>query len=146
MESLMRGSAVYFFLLIVLRVSGRRTLSETTAFDFVLLLIVSETTQQAMVGADQSMTNAALLILTLVGWDFVLSFVKQRSPLLQRALEGSSVVILEDGKPLKKAMDRERVDIEDILEAAREKQGLETLDAIKRAVLERAGEISIIPK
>ena len=72
-----RSDDHYLFVLFVFRIANKRTLSEATAFDLVLLLIVSETTQQAMVDDDHSMTNAAILICTLVGADMLLSFAKQ---------------------------------------------------------------------
>ena len=73
MDSVLRGLLVYFFLLIVFRISGKRTLSQTTSFDFVLLLIISETTQQAMVDNDHSITNGFLLIMTLIGTSILLA-------------------------------------------------------------------------
>lgn len=146
MESVIRGLIVYAFLLLVFRISGKRTLSEATTFDLVLLLIISETTQQAMVGNDHSMTNAALLILTLVGADILLSLVKQWFPVLEPMLDGTAVILVRDGQPLKDRMDRERVDAEDILEAARLQLGLEEMSQIKLAVLERGGKISVVPR
>lgn len=146
MESVVRGLVVYFFVLLVFRIAGKRTLSEATAFDLVLLLIISETTQQAMVNNDHSMTNAALLIFTLVGADILLSFAKQRFPGLDPVLDGTAVILVRDGSILRDRMNHERVDASDILEAARVQQGLETLDQIKMAVLERSGQISIVPK
>jgi uncharacterized membrane protein YcaP (DUF421 family) len=146
MESVIRGLIVYVFLLVVFRISGKRTLSEATAFDLVLLLIISETTQQAMVDNDHSMTNAVLLILTLVGADILLSLVKQWFPILEPILDGTAVILVRDGQPLKERMDRERVDVDDVLEAARLQLGLEELSQIKLAVLERGGKISIVPQ
>jgi uncharacterized membrane protein YcaP (DUF421 family) len=145
MESVIRGVIVYVFLLLVFRISGKRTLSEATAFDLVLLLIISETTQQAMVNNDHSMTNGALLILTLIGTDIFLSVAKQRLPVLDPFLDGSAVILVRDGKPIEERMNRERVDLNDILEAARLQRGLENLNQIKLAVLERGGDISIVP-
>jgi uncharacterized membrane protein YcaP (DUF421 family) len=146
MESVVRGLITYLFLLVVFRVAGKRTLSETTNFDLVLLLIISETTQQAMVNDDHSMTNGAILILTLVAVDIGLSLLKQSSPAAEKWLDGTPLVIVKDGRPLKDRMDQERVDEEDVLEAAREQEGLESLDQIKFAVLERSGRISVVPK
>jgi uncharacterized membrane protein YcaP (DUF421 family) len=146
MESVLRGLVVYFFVLMVFRISGKRTHSEATTFDLVLLLIISETTQQAMVNGDHSMTNAAILILTLVGADMLLSFAKQRFPSLDPVLDGTAVILLRDGKVLRDRLNHERVDTSDILEAAREQLGLEHLHQIKLAVLERSGQISIVPK
>jgi uncharacterized membrane protein YcaP (DUF421 family) len=146
MESIIRGAVVYLFLLVVFRVAGKRTLSEATPFDLVLLLIISETTQQAMVDNDHSMTNGAILVLTLLAVDILLSFLKQYVPWLNPVLDGSPVVIVKDGQLLQDRMDRERVDLSDILEAARLEQGIESLDQIRLAVLERSGKISIIPR
>ncbi|MEA2625360.1 MAG: hypothetical protein QOD06_1405, partial [Candidatus Binatota bacterium] len=97
MDSIVRGLVVYTFLLLVFRVAGTRTLSQTTTFEFVLLLILSETTQQAMVDDDHSITNAFLLILTLVGASVLLSFVKQWSPVLEKWLDGKPILILQEG-------------------------------------------------
>jgi uncharacterized membrane protein YcaP (DUF421 family) len=146
MESVIRGAITYLFLMLVFRIAGKRTLSETSTFDLVLVLIISETTQQAMVDGDHSMTNGALLILTLIGCDILLSLLKQWIPPLETALEGTPVILLREGKPLKDRMNRERVDEEEILEAARQQRGLERLDQVKYAVLERGGKINIIAK
>ena len=145
MESVIRGLAVYFFLLLIFRVSGKRTLSENTNFDLVLLLIISETTQQAMVVNDHSVVNGFLLIMTLIGSSIGMSLLKQRLPTLEKWLDGAPLVIIEDGKMLKDRMDKTRVDEADILEAARALQGLERLDQIKYAIVERNGAITIVP-
>jgi uncharacterized membrane protein YcaP (DUF421 family) len=146
MESIIRGAVVYLFLLLVFRLAGKRTLSEATPFDLVLLLIISETTQQAMVDNDHSMTNGALLILSLLGIDILLSILKQHVSWLDPVLDGTPVVIVKDGQLLQDRMDRERVDLSDILEAARLERGIEKLEQIHLAVLERGGKISIIPR
>jgi uncharacterized membrane protein YcaP (DUF421 family) len=145
-ESVGRALAVYCFLLIVFRIAGKRTLSEATAFDLVLLLIISETTQQAMVDNDHSMTNCVILVLTLVGADIGLSLLKHWIPSLDPVIDGTAVILVRDGKLLRDRMNCERVGIDDILEAIREQQGLENLDQVKLAVLERSGQISVIPK
>jgi uncharacterized membrane protein YcaP (DUF421 family) len=146
MDTVLRGLSVYVFLLIIFRISGKRSLGQVTSFDFVLLLIIAETTQQALLGDDYSVTNAFLLIGTLVGVDIGLSLLKQRSAKLDRLLEGTPLVIVEDGKPLKDRMDKARVDEEDVLHAGRELQGLERMEQIKYAVLERNGDITVVPK
>ena len=146
MDSVVRAFAMYVFLLLIFRIAGKRTLSESTTFDIVLLLIISEATQQALLGNDFSITNAFLVILTLVGIDIIVSLWKQRSPQLGKLLDGVPLVIVENGRPLKDRMDKVRVDEQDVLEMARKLQGLERMDQIKYAVLERSGGISIIPK
>ena len=146
MESILRGVAVYTFLLVVFRLCGKRTLSQTTPFDLVLLLIISETTQQAMVNSDHSMTNGGILVLTLVGADILLSYMKQWFPSLDPVLDGTAVILVKNGELLQDRLKRERVDCNEILEAARLQLGLESLDQIKLAVLERSGKISVVPR
>jgi uncharacterized membrane protein YcaP (DUF421 family) len=146
MEAVIRGAVTYFFLLLIFRVSGKRTLAQITTFDFILLLIVSEATQNALVGNNASMAHAFLVILTLVAIDIALSLLKQRWPMLDRWIEGLPLVIVEKGRPLKENMRHARVDEEDVLTAARERQGLLTMDQIGLAVLERNGQISIVPQ
>ncbi|YCI05780.1 DUF421 domain-containing protein [Ensifer sp. D2-11] len=146
MDSVVRGITIYFILLAALRLSGRRTVAQMTTFDFVLLLIIAETTQQALLGDDFSIVNATLLILTLFGVDIVLSYLKQWSPKIALFLDGTATVLIANGKVDERALRRARVNIEDILVAAREQQGLARLDQIKFAVLEADGGISIIPR
>jgi uncharacterized membrane protein YcaP (DUF421 family) len=146
MDAIVRGLAVYLFLLILFRIAGRRTLGNITNFDFVLLLIISEATQNAMIGNDYSVTNGFLVILTLVGLDIVFSFMKQRFPAMERYVDGLPLVLVDQGRPLKELMTRARVDEQDILASAREKHGLERMEQIKYAILETNGMISIIPK
>lgn len=146
MDLVFRGLAVYLFLLLIFRVSGKRTLRNATTFDFVLLLIIAETTQQALIGNDASVTGAFLLIVVLVGTDILLSLIKGWLPRVDRLIEGQPLVILRDGVPLRSRMRIERVDDEDILTAARELQGIDRLEDIERAVLERNGGISIVPR
>jgi uncharacterized membrane protein YcaP (DUF421 family) len=141
-----RATVAYIFLLLVLRLSGKRTLAQITTFDFVLLLMISEATQQALVDSDNSMINAGILVTTLVGINILMSLLKQRSKFIERLLEGMPLVIVANGKPLEERMDKERVDMDDLLDAARESQGLESLDEIKHAVVERSGQISVIPR
>ena len=145
MDAVFRAIAVYLFVWMLLRLSGRRTMSETTTFDFVLLLILAETTQQALLGDDFSVTNSFLLITTLVGMDVLMSFVKRQYPRFDRIMDGEPLLLVDNGRPLRERMHRARVDEEDILEAARHHRGLERMDQIKYAVLEQSGGISIIP-
>lgn len=146
MDSILRAVVVYVFLLLIFRIAGKRTLSQTTTFDFLLLLIISETTQQAMVDNDHSVTNGILLITTLVGMSVLLSVLKQKFPKLDLALEGAPLVLIDHGKLLRDRMEKCRVDESEILSAARMTQGLVAMDQIKYAILERNGDISIIPK
>jgi uncharacterized membrane protein YcaP (DUF421 family) len=145
-DEVLRALAVYAILMVVFRLAGKRSMAEVTPFDFVLLLVFSEALQSALVDEDNSLTVAIVVIVTLLTTNILLSLVKQRSVGIERLLEGVPIVIMDEGKPLKERMDKARIDEGDILAAARLSQGIDSLDQIRTAVLERSGGISIIPK
>lgn len=145
MDAVIRAAVVYAFVLLVFRAAGRRTLSELTGFDFVLLLIIGESTQQALLGDDFSITNAVLLIVTLFGIDIGLSYLKEYWPGAAKAIDGQPTMLIAEGEVDRRALKRARVDVDDIMSAARETQGLERLDQIRHAILETNGGISIVP-
>lgn len=145
MGSVIRSIAVYVFMLFLIRIMGRRTLTQTTTFDLILLIVVSEATQNALLGNDNSLTNSFLVITTLVGVNILFSLWKQRSTYLEKLLDGVPIVLVENGEPLRDRMEKARIGEDDILMAARELQGLERMEQIRYAVLERTGRISVIP-
>jgi uncharacterized membrane protein YcaP (DUF421 family) len=141
-----RAVGMYVFILVLFRVMGKRTLAEVTAFDFIVLLIMSETTQQAMTGNDFSVTNGAILVLTLVMLQRFSDWVAKRSQRADNVLNDLPVVIVEDGRPVDEWMRRNGLSEEEVLEEARQSQGIGSMDEIKYAVLERNGGISVIPR
>jgi uncharacterized membrane protein YcaP (DUF421 family) len=145
-DAVLRGLAMYLVLLVLFRVTGKRALSQVTTFDFVLLLIISEATQQALLGEDFSVTHAAIVIATVIGLDRASDYLSWRMPLFQRVTESVPVVLLADGRPLEDVMAKEHISVDDIMSSARSTQGLERMDQIKYAVLETSGGISIVPK
>jgi uncharacterized membrane protein YcaP (DUF421 family) len=144
-DSVLRAAAVYLFLLVVFRIAGKRALAQITTFDLVLLLIIGEATQQALLGEDFSVTNAYVVIATLVVMERGFSILGAKYPAVDRVLESVPVVVAADGRLLAHAR-REDVTEAEVLEAARHLHGLERMDQIKFAVLERSGGISIIPR
>ena len=146
MDAVLRATAIYLGLLVILRLSGKRTMAQITVFDFVLLLIVAEATQQGLLGDDFSVTNALLVILTLIGIERTTDFLSVKSGRFDRLLEGGSLIIVEDGRPNDERLQKLRISLDDILQHARSSQGIERIDQIKYAVLERNGSISVIPK
>lgn len=146
MESIIRAAVIYAFMLLLFRIAGKRSVVEMSSFEFVMLLIVGEATQQAILGKDYSITNAFLVITTLIGINILLSLLKVRSHSIKRLFDGMPLVIVENGRPIKDLMKKVRVMEDDVMSAAREFQGLERMEQIKFAVLETSGIISIIPK
>ena len=145
MDAVLRAASIYVALLVLFRLAGRRSLAEITPFDLILLLIIGEATQQALLGDDFSITNSLLVISTLVVIDVGLSMLKLRSRAVGRWLDGTPTLVVENGRPLKARMAEARLQDDDILQAARQSQGLERMDQIKYAILEPNGKISIIP-
>ena len=145
-QSILRALATYLFLLVMMRLTGKRTLAEMTTFDFVLLLIISEATQQAMIGEDVSLANGFIVITTLLALDVSMGFIKQRWPRMDLILDGASLILVKDGQPFKERLESSRIDMDDILSAARESHGIGNLDQIRHAILEKDGSISIIPE
>jgi uncharacterized membrane protein YcaP (DUF421 family) len=139
------SATIYLLLLLIFRIAGRRTLAETTSFDLVLLLIIGETTQQAMVGQDNSLGTAAIAILSLVSLDMGITYLKKAFPAFDRLLEGSPVLLVNGGKIQRRALEANGLDEEDLKEAARLSHGLEDVKDVRQATLERDGKISIVP-
>jgi len=146
MDSVLRAAVMYVALLVLFKIAGRRSLSDLTTFDFVLLMMISEATQQALLGDDFSVTNAVLVIVTLIAIDVGLSLLKLRSGRVSRLIDGEPTIIVENGKLLRQRLHHARLVEADIMEAARSSQGIEKLEEIKFAIIERNGKISVIPR
>jgi uncharacterized membrane protein YcaP (DUF421 family) len=146
MDSVLRAAVMYAALMILFKIAGRRSLAELTTFDFVLLMIIGEATQQALLGDDFSLTNAIVVIITLIAIDVGLSLLKQRSTAVSKLIDGGPTILVEDGKILYERLRHARLVEADLMEAARSSQGIETVDEIKFAILERNGKISVIPR
>jgi uncharacterized membrane protein YcaP (DUF421 family) len=132
--------------MVLFKIAGRRSLAELTTFDLVLLMMISEATQQALLGDDFSFTNAILVIVTLIAIDVGLSLLKQRSSWASRLIDGEPTIIVENGKLLRERLRHARLVEADVMEAARSSQGIEKLEEIKFAIIERNGKISIIAR
>lgn len=146
MDAVLRALSIYVVLLLIFRVTGNRTLAKMNAFDLALLLIIGEAASQGLIGDDFSVTNALLVIATLICAELGFTWLKQRSKRAERWIDDHPVVILRDGQPLADKLDALHVDMDDILEAARKNHGLMDASDIRMAILERDGEISIIPR
>lgn len=144
MDSIIRAFVIYIVMLVLFRIVGSRTLSQATTFDLVLLLFISEAIQPALIDNDGSLTNSILLVVTLLGMNVAMSLLKQRSPGFERLIDGTPTILVENGRTHAVRLKQERVDETDILEAARCAHGIERLEQIKYAVLEKSGQISVV--
>ena len=146
MDAIIRPLFMYFFLLFAFSIAGKRSMAEMDTFDMVTMLIISEATQNALVGQNLSMTYSLLVITTLIGCTVFMAWLKARSPRMEHVLQGGPVILVENGRFFRDRMKAAFVDEQDILSTARKEQSIERLDQIKFAILETSGQISIIPK
>ncbi|CBG88257.1 DUF421 domain-containing protein [Citrobacter rodentium] len=146
MDMVLRAVAIYLILLIVIKIAGRRTLMQMTSFDLILLLIISEATQQALLGEDFSVTGAMLTIITLVVVDILFGYLKKKIPGAENVIDGAPVILVDHGVAHQDKLQKVSISCDDIMLAARQNHGLLELKQIKYAILERNGQISIIPE
>jgi uncharacterized membrane protein YcaP (DUF421 family) len=145
MSIVLRAVGCYLLLLVLVRLGGKRGLAQVTIFDFVLLLLISQTVGQSLVGNDASITAAAVLAITLITINRVNDYAAHRWADLSHVLEDAPLVLIEDGEVHEDRMTAMKIRIDDVLEAARV-DGLERLDQVKHAILERSGTISIVSR
>ena len=145
MDMVFRALAIYLFLVVVFKVAGRRALLQMTSFDLILLLIISEATQQALLGQDFSVTGAMITITTLVVVDILFWLMKKYFSPVENILDGNPVILVENGVPLADKLKKVDVSCDDILVSARQNNGITKMSEIKYAIFERNGHISIIP-
>lgn len=145
MDIVLRAVAVFFFLYVLMRVIGRRELSTLEPFDLILLVILGDAVQQGLTQDDYSLTGSLLAVGTIAILQLSTSFLNFHFPRLRPILNGEPIVVVQDGKPIARNLQRERVTVEDLLSAAR-RQNMAKLDDVAWAVMETSGEITFIKK
>ena len=145
MDIVLRATAIFFFLYVLMRVIGRRELSTLEPFDLILLVIVGDAVQQGLTQDDYSLTGGFLAVGTIAILQLATSFLNFRFPRLRPILDGEPIVVVQDGKAIERNLKRERVTVEDLLSAAR-RQNIAKLDDVAWAVMETSGEITFIKK
>jgi len=144
-DIVLRAIVVFCFLLVLTRVIGRRELSSLQPFDLILIIILGDAVQQGLTQDDYSLTGAFLAIGTIAVLQVFVSWVGFRFPRARPVLEGTPIVVVQDGDVLERNARRERLSVDEIREAAR-LQGIGRLDEVRWAVLETNGQITFIKK
>lgn len=145
LEIIGRTVAVFAVVLGVLRLTGKRELGQMTPFDLVLVLLIANAVQNAMVGPDNSLAGGLLSAAVLIAANAAVARLRTLSPRAERLLEGQPALLVSDGKFLKEHLRREGLSEEEVLMAMRE-HGVDDPKDVKMAVLEVDGSISIVPK
>ena len=140
---MLRAVVVYVALLFALRLFGKREVGQFTLFDLVFVLLVANALQPAMTGPDYSLTGGLVLIVALIGANFLVGRL-DRVPMFRRLLESSPTVLIRDGKFVPAAMERENLTEAEVQMAIRE-HGVDDMKEVRLGVLEADGTISIVP-
>lgn len=143
-QIVLRSMVVYVALFVGLRVMGKRQLGQMTIFDLVVILLIANAVQNAMVGPDTSLEGGILAAVVLLAINFVISRVRLVNPRAERLLEGTPTMLIRDGRYLAPNLRKEGVDRDEVESALRE-HGLSTAAEARVAYLEPDGSISIIP-
>jgi uncharacterized membrane protein YcaP (DUF421 family) len=145
MDIVLRAAVAFVFIFILTRIVGRRELSSLQPFDLILLVTIGDLIQQGVTQNDFSITGLMLAVGTIALLTVLFSWAGWRFPRVRPVLEGTPVIVVQEGEPIMANLKRERLTVEEILAEARHEQ-IDSLDKIKWAVLETSGKLSFIEK
>lgn len=142
-ELFLRGTATYFFMFIIMRLWGKKHLSEVTAFDFILLLFISEAVQNSLVDDDSSVFGGMIVIGTFLFWSTLLNKLSYRFNFLEKVFSGSPKVLIKNGKIDEEVRKKEELSDQEIYMSLRE-EGVLDISKVKQATIETNGHISVV--
>lgn len=144
-ELILRSLVVYLFLLVLLRLTGKRQIGQLAPFDLVLLLVLSNAVQNSMNGGDSSLVGGLISAATLIALNFIFSWISYRGKWMENFVEGHPEVLIHNGKLIQSIMDKARLSHHE-LNAALRQAGCSTIEEVHSAILENNGAISVISR
>jgi uncharacterized membrane protein YcaP (DUF421 family) len=144
-EKIIRPIVVYLFLVVVLRMAGRRELAQLNSFDLVVLMMLANTVQNATIGNDNSLIGGLIGVSALLLVNALVVRLLYMRPKLDELLEGGPTVLIENGRMIRRNLAQEAISEGQLMEAIR-KQGLGSIEQVAQAVLETGGVISVVPR
>jgi len=144
-EFVLRAVIVYGFLLVILRLTGKRQVGQLAPFDLVLLLVLSNAVQNSMNGGDNSITGGIILAGTLVGLHWIVAWMTYHNKSIEGLVEGRPVLLIHNGHIDRKAVRKVQMTMHE-LEAALRAEGFACASDVRFAVLENSGKISVVRK
>lgn len=144
-EFIVRAVIVYTFLLVMLRITGKRQIGQLAPFDLVLLLVLSNAVQNAMNGGDNSVSGGLISAVTLIGINMFVGWATWRSKKFERLIEGQPRVLIHNGKLYEEALTREKLTHHELMSALRS-AGCSCIEEVRSAILETDGQITVIPR
>lgn len=144
MDLVIRATVIFFFILLMTRIAGRRELSDLKPFDLILLVVLGDLVQQGITQSDESVTGTLVVISTITLLSVSVSWLSFRSRSVRSLTGGLPTVLVQDGRPIERNLRRERITLSDIEEEARTSQ-IASISELRWAILEDDGRISCIP-
>jgi uncharacterized membrane protein YcaP (DUF421 family) len=145
LEIVLRTSAVYIVVVVGLRLVGKRHVAQLSTFDLVLILLISNAVQNAMVGENSSLVGGIVAAATLFLINYLFSFIAYKFRRVDKILEGTPTLLVHNGEPIATHLDQEKITLEELEQVIRE-HGIESIGEVKNATMELDGTISVIPK
>ncbi len=142
-ELVLRGTLMFWFLILVFRLILRRDVGSMGISDFLFVVLLGDASQNAMIGEGTSATDGIVLISTLVFWNVLIDWASFRFPAVERLMAGTKLCLVRDGRKMRRNMRREFISDEELMSKVRG-EGLEDLSKVRRMYLESDGEISLI--
>ncbi|MDX1931129.1 MAG: DUF421 domain-containing protein [Capsulimonadales bacterium] len=142
-ERILRPTVVYLVLLLALRMSGKREIGQLSPFDFLIVVLIADAVQNGMVGDDTSLLGNLIPALTLIGLSVIFDRITFRSEKAARVVEGQPSLLIYEGRLIEENCRRETVAREELMATLR-KHGIASLREVRFAVLETAGNVSVI--
>jgi uncharacterized membrane protein YcaP (DUF421 family) len=144
-EFVLRAVLVYGFLLLILRLTGKRQIGQMSPFDLVLLLVLSNAVQNSMNGGDNTVGGGFILAGTLVAFNALVSFLTAKNQKIEKLFVGEPEIIVHEGKIVQETLDKEAISLSE-LEGAMREAGCADFKDVQLAMLEMNGQISIVRK
>ncbi len=144
-DKILRAAFVYFFLLIAMRLTGKRQLGQMSSFDFIVLLMIGNIVQNAMIGNDNSITGGFIGAATILGLNYGIARLTTANKRFERLVEGAPTLLVHNGKVLEEHLRREMITRDELMAALR-RQGILAIDEVRVALLEETGAITAVKK
>lgn len=145
LELIVRGTAMYLFLFLIFRVVVRRRIGAVGMADILILVIIADAAQNGMAGEYRSVSEGAILIGTIIGWNVLIDWLNWRIPALQRWLEAPPLLLVDNGRLLHRNLRHEFVTEEELKSKLRE-QGVDDIRQVAKAYMESDGKVSVIKR
>ncbi|MCX6166112.1 MAG: DUF421 domain-containing protein [Ignavibacteriae bacterium] len=143
LEIVGRSVVVYLFIVIAIRIAGKKELAQLSVIDLVFILLISNSVQNAMVGPNNSLLGGIIAATSLFIVNIILKVITYRYKKANKLIEGEPVILIHNGKLIKKNLDKEKIPIDELQASIRE-HGVENIEDVNLAILENDGNISII--